>query len=233
MREKIVYTNDMMSLESLPSFAFVPQKQIAEISDILFDIQQDKQSEKAAGMMKIMAEKLKVSGLSGCRHELGSISHARLIDRAAAADKEAGKISDSFQTLYIGLCKENVLLDTMNKMLEKCIAEIEEASDVLREHIETAQTDRTQLRYIELAKKKLHDMAISKTVALQGMALITDMTAHNSALTERINSLRVNTLVLWRSDIAALKASPDKDKLERICGIEDVITAAIANIFKQ
>jgi hypothetical protein len=40
----------------------------------------------------------------------------------------------------------------------------------------------------------------------------------------------VNTLVLWRADLAAMKSSPDKTKLERICGIEDVITAAIASI---
>lgn len=227
------FSADMMRLEMLPSYAGDVQQSIADVSDMIFALQQNKMRDKAVGMMKLAAGKLKLGGLSRYRHELGRISRARIIDQAKAADKEAESITDSFQELYIGLYKENVLLDTFSKMLEKCVSELEAASDALRAHIEVTQADRTQVRYTELAKKKLHDLELSKTVALQAMALITDMSVHNSALAERINSLKVNTLVLWRSSIAALEADPDSDRAEKICGIEDVIAAAIVSLYKQ
>ena len=58
------------------------------------------------------------------------------------------------------------------------------------------------------------------------------MYTRNSEMSQRIESLKVNTLVLWRAGIEALRNTPDKDNMDKVCGIEDVISAAIANIIK-
>ena len=230
MREKTIFTEDMMSLEKLPAYGFSLQKQIADVSEIIFKIQQDKRRDKAVSMMKLMAQKLVVSGLSAFRREYSSISHARMIDRAAQADREAQKISEGLRELYMGLCKENMMLDTLKKLLEDSTDELEAAYDALEKHIDEMQLSSAHIQYRDFAQKRLKDLELSKTLAMQGMLLITELTVNNSTLAERINSLTVNTLVLWRADLAAMKSSPDKTKLERICGIEDVITAAIASI---
>ena len=84
--------------------------------------------------------------------------------------------------------------------------------------------------YHMLADKRLNDLVLSTNIASQSIMMISDMYARNSALSQRIESLKVNTLVLWRTGIEELGNAPDKDKMDRVCGIEDVISAAITNI---
>ena len=84
--------------------------------------------------------------------------------------------------------------------------------------------------YHMLADKRLNDLVLSTNIASQSIMMISYMYDRNSALSQRIESLKVNTLVLRRAGIEALRNAPDKDKMDRVCGIEDVISAAISNI---
>ena len=83
-----------------------------------------------------------------------------------------------------------------------------------------------------LADKRVNDLVLSVNIASQGIMMISDMYTRNSEMSQRIESLKVNTLVLWRAGISALRNAPDKDKMEKVCGIEDVISAAISNIIR-
>lgn len=226
------YSPDAMRIELLPSYGNDIQQKIADVSDMIFSLQQDRTGVKAISMLKLAAEQLKICSLSDYKGKISAISYARLIDKADSADKEAERISDSLQSSYISLYKENILLDTMKKMLEDCVSELQLASKALKEHIHKIGNDEPEKYYTDLAWKRIQDMTLSETIAARSIFLITDMSANNNMLLERINSLKVNTLVLWRTNLYALKASPDEQKLERICGIEDAISAAIASIVK-
>ena len=78
----------------------------------------------------------------------------------------------------------------------------------------------------------MNDLVLSVNIASQGIMMISDMYTRNSEMSQRIESLKVNTLVLWRAGISALRNAPDKDKMEKVCAIEDVISAAISNIIR-
>ncbi len=224
------YTPDMMTFELLPSYAGDVQKRIADTSDMLFRIQQDRMPDKAINVLTLASDQLKINGLAKYKGFVGTISYARLIDNAEKADKEAQRISDSFQEIYIGLYKENMLLDTMKQVLECCIQELNEASSALSEHMKNKDKDTDWKYYQILADKKINDLVISANIASQGIMMISDMYTRNSTMSQRIDSLNVNTLVLWRAGIAELRNAPDKDKIDKVCGVEDVISAAIANI---
>lgn len=226
------YSPDTMRIELLPSYGNDIQQKIADVSDMIFSLQRDRTGYRAISMLKLAAEQLKICSLSEYKGKISAISYARLIDKADAADKEAERISDSLQGSYISLYKENVLLDALKKMLEDCVSELQLASKALEEHIHKIGNDESEKYYTDLAWKRIQDLALSETVAERSVYLISDMTANNSMLSERINSLKVNTLVLWRANLSALKAAPDEQMLERICGIEDAISAAIASIVK-
>lgn len=226
------YTTDMMSFELLPSYAGDVQQRIADTSDMIFKLQQDRIPDKAISTLTLASQQLQVSGLARFKGYVGAIGYARLIEKAEEADKEAQKISDSFQEIYIGLCKENMLLDTLKKVFESCIKDLRTASDALSEHMKNTDDDADRKNYLMLAGKKLDDLIISANIASRGIMMISDMYTRNSALSQRIESLKVNTLVLWRAGIAALRAAPDNDKMDKVCGIEDVISAAIANIIR-
>lgn len=228
--KRTVITTDMMRPELLPTFSGEAQQRIADVSQMIFDIMRNKMRDKAAEMLKMAAERMKIYGLSEFRNSIGQISLARMIDRAAAADKEAEEISGELKGLSVGLYKENMLLDTFSQMLTDSVYELEEAGAALNEHIKMLEAQREDIRYIQLARKKQHDMTLSQTLAINSQALINEMTAANNALSERINSLQMVTMVLWRSDLSALKSAPDDSRLDSICGIEDSIAAAIVNI---
>ncbi len=165
-----------------------------------------------------------------CKCKLRFTSLHVSIDKAEKADKEAQKISESFQKIYIGLCKENMLLGTMKQLLGSCIQELNTASAALSEHMKTKDKNADWKYYHMLADKRLNDLVLSTNIASQSIMMISYMYDRNSALSQRIESLKVNTLVLRRAGIEALRNAPDKDKMDRVCGIEDVISAAISNI---
>ena len=121
------YTSDMMSFELLPSYALDIQKRIADTSDMIFKLQHNRMPEKAISILTLASQQLQVNGLSRYKGYVGAIGYARLIDQAEKADKEAQRISESFQKIYIGLCKENMLLDTMKQLLGSCIQELNTA----------------------------------------------------------------------------------------------------------
>lgn len=226
------YSPDTMRIELLPSYGSDIQQKIADVSDMIYLLRQDGTDYKAIGMLKMAAEQLKICSLSEYKGGLSMVSYARIIDKADAADKEAARISDSLQKAYIGLYKENVLLDTLKKMLGDCVQELNIASGALEEHIREIGESESEKFYTELARKRIQDLALSETIAANAVLLINEISANNSLLSERINSLTVNTLVLWRANLSALKSAPDPQKLERLCGIEDAISAAIAGIVK-
>ena len=229
------YTPEMMRTELLPSYAGDIQQKIADVSDMLFGIQQNRTLDKGMSMLGLAAKQLKIHGLSRYRSEIGSISYARITDQADAADKEAQKMSEGFQTIFTELYKENILLDTLRAMLDENIKELGFASAALTKHVRTVSKSAENKAYIRLAENKLQDMALSGHIALRSKELIADISVMNSSLSESINSLKVNTLVLWRQAISALKTAPEDpegETLKRICGIEDVISAAITTILK-
>ena len=226
------YTSDMMSFELLPSYALDIQKRIADTSDMIFKLQHNRMPEKAISILTLASQQLQVSGLSRYKGYVGAIGYARLIDQAEKADKEAQRISESFQEIYIGLCKENILLDTMKKVLESCINEIHSASEALSENMKNISENADGKYYHIMADKRLHDLVLSANIASQCIMMISGMYTRNSEMSQRIESLKVNTLVLWRAGIEALRNTPDKDNMDKVCGIEDVISAAIANIIK-
>ena len=226
------YIPDMMRIELLPSYAGDTQKRIADINDMIFDIQKDRMRDKAVNTLKLAAEQMKIHGMSGLKSSIGRISYARMLDKSETADREAERLSDSLSGYYIGLCKETVMLDTLCRLLGDCIKELERATEALERHIETLISDREQKHYALLAQKKVSELMLSKNIAMNAIVMIKDMSLQDSTLSEHINSLKVNTLVLWRAAVSALRAAPDKDKMENICSIEDVISAAISSIIK-
>ena len=226
------YTADMMSFELLPSYALDVQQRIADTSEMIFKLQQDLMPDKAINILTLASQQLQINGLARYKGYVGAIGYARLIDQAEKADKEAQRISESFQELYIGLCKENMLLDTMKKVLEGCINEIHSASEALSENMKNIPNNADWKYYHIMADKRLHDLVLSANIASQCIMMISDMYTRNSEMSQRIESLKVNTLVLWRAGIEALRNTPDKDNMDKVCGIEDVISAAIANIIK-
>lgn len=224
------YTQDEMRIELIPSYGSSIQQKVADISDIIFGIQQERIRDEAISMLKMAAEQLKICSLSEYKNKLGKISLSRILDRADDADREAERISESLWHSYIGLCKENALLDTLKNMLEDCTVGLEKASEELKLHIGDIGSDKANKYYTELAWKKVQDLQLSVTVAAHSASLITEMMTNNIILSERINSLQVNTLVLWRSNISALKAAPDARNLDQVCGVENAILAAISSI---
>ena len=128
------YTPDMMRTELLPSYAGDIQQKIADVSDMLFGIQQNRTLDRGMSMLGLAAKQLKIHGLSRYRSEIGSISYARITDQADAADKEAQKMSEGFQTIFTELYKENILLDTLRAMLDENIKELGFASAALTKH---------------------------------------------------------------------------------------------------
>lgn len=232
LNDNKTYTPDMMSFELLPSYALDVQQRIADTSDMIFKLQQNRMPEKAISVLTLASQQLQVNGLSKYRGHVGVIGYARLIDKAEKADKEAQKISDSFQEIFIGLYKENMLLDTMKKVLENCINDIHAASDALSVYMNNIPNNTEGKYYKSLADKRVNDLVLSVNIASQGIMMISDMYTRNSEMSQRIESLKVNTLVLWRAGISALRNAPDKDKMEKVCGIEDVISAAISNIIR-
>ena len=229
---KRTYTADMMSFELLPSYALDVQQRIADTSEMIFKLQQDLMPDKAINILTLASQQLQINGLARYKGYVGAIGYARLIDQAERADKEAQRISENFQEIYIGLCKENILLDTMKKVLESCIYEIHSASEALSENMKNISENADWKYYQILADKRLNDLILSKNIASQSIFMISGMYTRNSEMSQRIESLKVNTLVLWRAGIEALRNTPDKDNMDKVCGIEDVISAAIANIIK-
>ena len=230
--KETIFTPDMMRLELLPAYANDAQQGIADISGRRFDIQKDSVSNKAAGRLKLAAERLKVCGLSEYRDDIGRISFARVIDKAEEADREAGGISDELKRLCLDMYKENMLLDTYEHMLKDFVDEIELALKALDKHISNIEAANEDIRYVQLARKRYYDLNLSQTVALRSASLLNDIKTANTVLADRINSLNTITMVLWRADLAALKAVPDNSRLEKICSIEDMISSAIVNIIR-
>ena len=152
---------------------------------------------------------------------------------ADKADREAERISSELRQAYTELCKENVLLDTLKNMIESSSEELSKMSEALEQYISDISISEDEKAYSSLAWQRINDFKLSQMVAARALALIKDMTANNSILLERINSLRTNTLVLWRANISALRAAPDAKKLEQVCGTENAIAAAIAAIIPR
>lgn len=227
------YSPDSMSIELLPSYGHGFQQQIADVSDIIYGLQQDGIRDTAADMLRMAAEQMKICSLSEFSGKIDRISLARILDRADEADREAERISAELRQVYISLCKENVLLDTLKNMTESCSAELSKVSGALEQYISDIKVQEDEKVYSGLVWQRINDLKLSQMVAARSLSLIKDMTANNSILLERINSLRTNTLVLWRANISALKSAPDAQKLEQVCGTENAIAAAITGIVKN
>lgn len=224
------YSADFAAIELLPSYGHDVQQKIADASDIIYDLQQRSLRDDTLDMLRLAAEQLTVCSLSEFKGRMDRIGLARILDRADEADREAERISSELRQAYTELCKENVLLDTLKNMLESSSEELSRVSEVLEQYISDISVSEDEKAYAALAWQRINDFKLSQMVAARALALIKDMTANNSILLERINSLRTNTLVLWRANISALKAAPDAKKLEQVCGTENAIGAAISAI---
>jgi uncharacterized protein YaaN involved in tellurite resistance len=255
--EEIAKNLDLSSTQSSVQFASAVQSSLSKLSDrILRRMDSNASIQESA---ELIDELLKIINETSSFEEpkgfLGKIlgRQEKYNKRFEDADLAIDSLAAEMDIMRINLLKENVILEEMYRenlrqlrMLEiyiaagekaledakKALSETEKTNDIIKDSSITNLE--TGIRSFE---KRLYDLRLSRTIALQTAPQIALMQENNRLICERLETIMSHTIPLWRKQIAIAaglekqNAALNKSKLIGRQSIDE--TAKLSKEIKQ
>ncbi|MFC2154902.1 toxic anion resistance protein [Acidobacteriota bacterium] len=155
---------------------------------------------------------------------LGSIKRKikRFISRYSKLDDQIDKIVDELEKARMTLLKDITLLDNMfdknqnylreldlyiaagqmklNELQQKTLPEMQAKAEASKDPVD-AQKFRDFNQFLNRFEKKLHDLKLSRTIAIQTSPQLRLIQNGDQTLVEKIQSSILNTIPLWKNQI--------------------------------
>jgi len=239
-RQKIQETAAQIDLTD-PSLCLIygtaGQKKLAEVSDKLLKMTRNDDSAAIGERISDLVKELRKcsdtklqSGLFGWLFRRRERRNLR--KHCETAVQNADRIAAELEKHRNRLLRDFVMLDKLYDSVLEQYRELTVLTEAGQRKLEEDTSAEKELR--ERFEKRLHDLKLSRTVCMQTLTQIRVLQGCNTALSEKIQSLLMNTLALWKNQTALALAMKNtgqtmkdlrKANGEMIGGLEEVCTA--------
>jgi uncharacterized protein YaaN involved in tellurite resistance len=228
--EEVAKTINVQDSQAVIAFGSQAQSKIANFSDTVLNQVQSKDSGYVGEVLNELVrtvKDVKVDSLSASDKKVpffGGLvdSFKKFMGRYEKLSVQIEKIVAELETARMSLLKDITLLDNLYKKNQEYIKELdiyiaageiklaELKSDILPEMQAKAQASNDPLeaqklqdfiQFINRFEKKVHDLKLSRMVAIQTAPQIRLIQSNNQVLVEKIQSSLMNTIPLWKNQI--------------------------------
>lgn len=246
---KYGYILDINNPAEMVEYGFTLQQNIADISDMIFTVTENQLTSKISMELTEVALQLNVFDCIDNTDKLQKIIASAMLDnQIAEANKKIDKAVDVLKLYLMELRKECALLDRLNSLISDYIFELPlliSAADKqilfikdtkaieLNEKMINEKSDEAVVNFkiimdfINLANKRISDISTSKFVAAQTSQIIQNIKQNDNLLADKIQSLCVNTLPVWKSQIYSLKNNPQSQNYKLVSNTNQTIILII------
>lgn len=231
--EKIDLTDSSLCL----IYGTAGQKKLADVSDKLLKMTRiDDSAAVGERISDLVKELRKCSGTKLQSGLFGWLFRRRerrnLRKQCETAVQNADRIAEELEKHRNRLLRDFVMLDKLYDSVLEQYRELTVLAEAGQRKLEEDTSSDKDMR--ERFEKRLHDLKLSRTVCMQTLTQIRVLQGCNTALSEKIQSLLTNTLVLWKNQTALALAMKNIGQtmetlrdanVEMIGGLEAVCTA--------
>lgn len=225
LAEEIDITNPSLAI----SYGSTSQKKLSDFSSGLLakvrtkDLGQDVSDAITEAVTVLRhSQKATESGLLGSIFGEGKRKITKLKAKFSTAEANIGKITQKLEEHQLMLLKDIAFYDEMYEMLKKLYKELTMYIDAGTIAINKAREKRSELKKqadenkedffiaqkckdldyaIEKFEKKLSDLKLTRTIALQSVPQIGLLKQNNQVLVEKIQTTILNTIPLWKNQL--------------------------------
>ena len=213
------------------------QKKLADVSDKLLKMTRNDDSAAVSERISKLVKELRAcsdtkrqAGLFGWLFRRRERKNLRKRYESAAESTDA--IAAELESHRNRLLRDFVMLDKLYDSVLEQYRELTILAEAGQRKLEEDTSAEKELR--ERFEKRLHDLKLSRMVCMQTLTQIRVLQECNTALSEKIQSLLTNTLVLWKNQTALALAMKNIGQametlldanVEMIGGLEAVCTA--------
>lgn len=245
--KKYGYILDINNPADIIEYGFTLQQNIADISDIIFTVTENQLTSKISMELSRIALQLNIFNCIDNTDNLQKIIASAMLDNhIAQADKKIDDAVDALKSYLMELRKECALLDRINSLVSSYISELALLISAADKQIllikdtktfelneksdEAAVSFKTIMDFITLANKRISDISTSKFVAAQTSQIIQNIRQNDSLLADKIQSLCVNTLPAWKTQIYSLRNNPQPQNYSFVSNTNQVIISIISKL---
>lgn len=239
---------DISDSQAIIQYGVAAQKEISNFSDTVLDTIRSKDSGYVGEILTDLVVKVKDLDIDGLTEKGGFLSNlfgavkARFAHFMAKYEKLSVQIEhivDELEKTRMQLLKDITLLDAMygknvtylheldlyilagnNKLAElnnKVVPDMKSKADQSGDPLD-AQKVRDFLQLVNRFEKKLYDLKLSRTIAIQAGPQLRIIQSNDNTLVEKIQSSILNTIPLWKNQIViaiSLYRQADALKLQK------------------
>lgn len=189
------------------------RKIIASAADILFRLSQREPTVKICETLTAAARSLDTEDIPDVSGIKKYIYLARVLERIDVTEEKLNGFQSELKGSLTELYKTDELLRALSDKLTK---ESDDLSALERKINEIISSDAgLSENEKQLCEHQVHDINMSRIVAMKNQQLIDTISAQNRRLIAGITSVETTLLPLWRSQIARAKASCTADDIRR------------------
>jgi uncharacterized protein YaaN involved in tellurite resistance len=229
--EEIAKVIDVADSQAIITFGLSAQKDISSFSDTVLNQIRSKDGGCAGEILTDLVLKIKDLDVDGLADKFGFLScllgglkarFARFMEKYEKLSVQIEKIIDDLEKTKMKLLRDITLLDSMydknlryienldvyiaagalkldelyNKVVPQLKAKAEQTQDPA-----DAQQARDFVQLASRFEQKLHDLKLSRAIAIQTGPQLRIIQGNDSVLTEKIQSSILNTIPLWKNQI--------------------------------
>ena len=246
-RQKIQETAAQIDLTD-PSLCLIygtaGQKKLAEVSDKLLKMTRNDDSAAVGERISDLVKELRKcsetklqSGLFGWLFRRRDRRNLR--KQCETAVQNADRIAEELEIHRNRLLRDFVMLDKLYDSVLEQYRELTVLTEAGQRKLEDDTSADKELR--ERFEKRLHDLKLSRMVCMQTLTQIRILQGCNTALSEKIQSLLTNTLILWKNQTALALAMKNtgqtmetlQDANGEMIGVLEEVYKAENNILRE
>ncbi len=212
----ITETNNLMLL------GFNAGQRIADISDILFNMQNDDLSDRVCSMLDEGAARLeavKIPKMTGFRRQVYIM---RALDKMSETEAEIHKLQSRLQSALRELWKTDGKLDCLKSLLNSCFEELHRSSEILSKNYMGASGE-----YARLIDRRIKDIETSELLGIRCGNIIGGKKSEVTTLSQGINTLLTNTFPLWQSQLSDARGTASAESINRCIDAGFLAAAAL------
>lgn len=229
--EEIAKNFDITDSQSIITFGLVAQKDISSFSDTVLNQIRNKDSGYAGEILTDLVVKIKDLNVDGLAEKGGFLAglfggikarFARFMQKYEKLSVQIEHIINELEKTKMQLLRDITLLDSMydknlqylanldlyiaagNLKLEelnnRIIPELRTKAEQSQDPADVQKVHDFQ-QLVNRFEKKLHDLKLSRTIAIQTGPQLRIIQANDTTLTEKIQSSILNTIPLWKNQI--------------------------------
>ncbi len=213
---------DITGTDNISLLGFEAQQRIADISDILFDMQNDDLSDRICHMLDEGAARLeavKIPKATGFRRQVYIM---RALDKMSETETEICKLESKLQSDLRELWKTDGKLDCLKSLLNSCFEELRRSLEILTKSYIGAAGE-----YARLIDRRIKDIQTSELLGIRCGNIIGGKKAEVTTLSQGINTLLTNTFPLWQSQISDARGTASAESINRCIDAGFLAAAAL------